>query len=155
MKTHNQTTFAKTIHKGGTSSYNPPERFEEMESLAEEDEVNSCGGRRDDGSTDGSATLSPPVNTASSDGMVARSSRKTDMYSFAIMAWEVLSLKKPFEKITSDIQMHAALRRNQRPPVADLPWEVPPAVVDMIQTCWSTDRKQRRTSVECYSIVNH
>jgi serine/threonine protein kinase len=85
----------------------------------------------------------------------AKASRKTDMYAFAVLTWEVLSQKKPFSDIRSEPELGVAVHRNIRPPVNDLPTETPPGIIRMIDACWSTDRSERKSASECYSIVFH
>ena len=148
-----QTSLAKTIRKGGTAIYNAPERFEDSESDSEDDATSSPAVQNKSGSGSGSKKSS----SVNQQGMVAKSSRKTDIYSFAMLAWEILCVsdKLPFGDVKSDFKLRKKVRKGERPLLADLPIETPPSVMEMIDSCWSQDRSRRKTAVECYSILNH
>jgi len=52
---------------------------------------------------------------------VARASRRTDIYAFAIMAWEILANKRPFENIKTERALEKAVLNGDRPPMDVLP----------------------------------
>jgi serine/threonine protein kinase len=86
---------------------------------------------------------------------VANPSRKTDMYAFGILAWEVLSGERPFLNITSQPTLCSKVHQGVRPPISSLPKETPPIIISMIESCWDKDRSNRKLAVECSSILNH
>lgn len=92
------------------------------------------------------------------DGTVARSSRSTDMYAFALIMWEVLARKKPFSHINNfnETMLVKTVHKGKRPPMADIiEINTPPMVVDLIERCWSSNRADRQTATECFSILDH
>jgi serine/threonine protein kinase len=109
-----------------------------------------------------------------SSAQLVRASRSTDMYAFAILAWELLTGQLPFHDCHNDSQLKHALGKNVRPDLAAISTlvstrpssaSVPPAfrsmVEDLISKCWDSDRLQRKSSLEClillqsiYQIIN-
>lgn len=87
------------------------------------------------------------------DGKLARASRRTDMYAFAILSWEVLTSSKPFSEISNSTLLASKVHQGFRPSLDALPKEVPAKIVQMIQACWDADRDKRKTAIECYSIL--
>jgi serine/threonine protein kinase len=86
---------------------------------------------------------------------VAKVSRKTDIYAFSILAWEILSQNKPFVDLKSISELSFTIHRGNRPPLDLLPIETPTNISSMITDCWSKERKSRMTAVECYSLLSH
>jgi serine/threonine protein kinase len=86
---------------------------------------------------------------------VAKSSRLSDVYAFAIMSWEVLCQERPFAHITSEAILCSVVHQGERPPLEYLPKETPPALKAMIAACWDGDRAKRRKAIECYSLLNY
>ena len=85
----------------------------------------------------------------------AKVSRKTDMYAFAIMCWEIYSSTKPFERCRSQYELTLKVLNNERPPLDSIPPEVPRFIVEMIEKCWSANRSERLTSLECLTRLEH
>ncbi|CAN8277643.1 unnamed protein product [Cochlearia groenlandica] len=63
---------------------------------------------------------------------------KVDVYSFAIVFWELLTNKTPF-KGKNNIFVAYAASKNQRPSLENLPEEA----VSILQSCWAEDPKSR------------
>jgi serine/threonine protein kinase len=78
-------------------------------------------------------------------------SRSTDMYAFAIYAWEILSRTSPFER---DANFPQCVLDGQRPSLSLLPSDTPEVVLEMILDCWDVDRSKRKSAIECLSIVS-
>ena len=67
----------------------------------------------------------------------------SDVYSFGIVAWEVLSRELPWAnvKYVNDIHIRVALN-DVRP---DIPADAPADLADMVKACWASDNKARPT----------
>ncbi|KAK1588408.1 hypothetical protein Q3G72_023015 [Acer saccharum] len=63
---------------------------------------------------------------------------KVDVYSFAIVMWELMTNKVPF-KGRDNISVAYAASKNQRPSLENLPEEV----VTLLRSCWDEDPKVR------------
>jgi hypothetical protein len=58
------------------------------------------------------------------------------MYAFAILTWEVLAQKKPFDGISSDQELGASLINGIRPPITVLSSDVQFELREMIIDGW-------------------
>eukprot|EP00243_Klebsormidium_subtile_P005559 TRINITY_DN2239_c0_g1_i1.p2 TRINITY_DN2239_c0_g1~~TRINITY_DN2239_c0_g1_i1.p2 ORF type:complete len:183 (-),score=60.74 TRINITY_DN2239_c0_g1_i1:396-920(-) len=58
--------------------------------------------------------------------------RKVDVYSFSIVAWEILTMKLPFEGFSFVQLAHAVVANNARPPLAS----IPKPLADILERCW-------------------
>jgi serine/threonine-protein kinase len=88
------------------------------------------------------------------DGKVAKPSRKTDMYAFGLVSWELLCECEVFPTIhDSEVRLCAAVHSNTRPDIALLPRETPDEVKNMIVACWDADRRKRKTARECIDLL--
>ena len=84
---------------------------------------------------------------------VAKASRKTDMYAFALIAWEVLSQQKPFVDVQKEMLLVAKIYSGTRPPIEAIPAECPAVIVQMIKNTWDLDRLKRNSAIECFNIL--
>jgi hypothetical protein len=75
-------------------------------------------------------------NPRAKDRRIYKASRKTDMYAFAILAWEFLSQKQLFPGISSETQLHSSVHAGLRPDLLLLPADTPEEVRDLIRRCW-------------------
>ena len=89
------------------------------------------------------------------DDQVYQPSRKTDVYAFAILAWEVLTEQKPFSNIYKESLLGAKIHQGYRPSLADLPADTPKRLSRLIEKCWDGKRSKRYTAVECYSVLQY
>ncbi|CAM9643360.1 unnamed protein product [Choristocarpus tenellus] len=74
-----------------------------------------------------------------------KSSRASDVYSFAIVYWEVLTLEVPWRGKRGHAIMHSVCIKNERP---QLPPDTPAKIKKIITKCWSKERKKRPTFEE-------
>lgn len=74
------------------------------------------------------------------------SSYASDVYSFGIVAWEVLSMEVPWadEALPFDI-FRRVVFRGERPTV---PVDAPADLADIVRQCWAGPPKKRPTSHE-------
>jgi serine/threonine protein kinase len=80
---------------------------------------------------------------------VASISRRTDVYAFCMMTWEVFTQIKPFSGVKSDLELGIALHQDVRPPLDLLPSDTPPGLIGMIVYGWDGDRSKRPTAAQC------
>ena len=66
---------------------------------------------------------------------------KVDVYSFAIMMWELLTLQQPFTGMTQDQIVMAVIEHQARPAIP--PQFGPPQLVQLIKSCWAEDPSER------------
>ena len=86
---------------------------------------------------------------------IAKPSRKTDMYAFAILCWEVLTEQKPFKNVKNETALSSLVHQGQRPQLSLIPDDCPRKIVKMIEACWDSDRSKRKSAVECLSILQY
>jgi len=94
----------------------------------------------------------PEMLAADEDG-VAAASRATDMYAFALIAYEVLTSQRPFQNVTSQAQLiKAVVKKNERPPLAGVK-DVHRDVLVMIEACWDANRLKRMPAWRCMEVL--
>jgi serine/threonine protein kinase len=94
-----------------------------------------------------------PFNESGLIDRVARPSRKTDMYAFGLLAWEILCEEIPFKAVLSETALCSKVHQGARPDLNLLPTEIPPQIRDMISACWDRDRTVRKSAEECLNIL--
>ena len=106
----------------------------------------------------------PELVLEDDNGDVAKPSRLTDIYALSMLIWEILSRKVPFGALKNIGSLMMKLAKGERPPLdvsvnasatGTLPQDTPPAIVDMIERCWSTDRTKRMFAVEVRCSLVH
>jgi serine/threonine protein kinase len=87
---------------------------------------------------------------------VAKASRKTDMYAFAVLAWEIFAQEKPYAYVgNDDVRLCIEVHSNVRPPVDDIRKQgIPPQVIGLIESCWDSDRAKRPTAAQCLANLS-
>ena len=91
--------------------------------------------------------------TRNPEGKVAKADRKTDMYAFAFLAFEILTGLKPFEGVPEDLIISKIIK-GDRPDVSLIKAEYPKSLKRLIERCWSPDRNERPTALECYTCID-
>jgi serine/threonine protein kinase len=84
-------------------------------------------------------------------------SRRSDVYSFAILMWEVLTLQTPFQAfnianyflLAQAVADESNRRYPLRPSLDALPGDAPEGIARLIAECWSPERKHRPLAGEC------
>jgi len=74
----------------------------------------------------------------------------SDVYSFGIMLWEMLSKFKPFAGYSKNMISTLVVSQGGRPPVDKL-WGA--SVNAFLSSCWNSDLNKRPTSSEAFSIL--
>lgn len=75
---------------------------------------------------------------------------KTDVYSWSVLFWEMLSLEVPYRSLVRDRFFTVVCRQGRRHKV-DSSW--PRAICDLIQQCWADQISMRPTMDEVCSIL--
>lgn len=70
----------------------------------------------------------------------AKYDERIDVFSFAIILWELLTSRLPYADMPSLAAAAGVVERGLRPPV---PADAPPAVADLMQRCWAADAAMR------------
>jgi serine/threonine protein kinase len=93
---------------------------------------------------------------ASASSSVSKASRRTDIYAFAVLAWELLADEKPFTEAGNiESKLLTMVHSNQRPDLDILRRKgVPPAITDTISKCWSGDRDERLTAIQSSAVFS-
>lgn len=70
---------------------------------------------------------------------------KADVYSFGLILWEMLSLKRPFEGLNRKEFVQSVIKGGRRPPLQQ-DWSVP--LRELLTRCWDEDMDHRPGFVE-------
>ncbi|XP_073704910.1 receptor-interacting serine/threonine-protein kinase 1 [Garra rufa] len=79
-----------------------------------------------------------------------RSTEKSDVYSFAIVVWVILTGREPYENARSEDQICHCVCQGERPDEALIPRETPQDFIELMRTCWKEDPHQRPTFKDSY-----
>ena len=70
---------------------------------------------------------------------------KVDVYAYAIVLWELITCKVPYNNMEPAQIIAQVIMKNARPTI---PANTPPALVELISKCWETDPTNRPTFTE-------
>lgn len=76
---------------------------------------------------------------------------KADVYSFAIVLWQLASDKIPFENMKKNDFMTLVVQENERPRI-DKSWNT--QFSDLLRACWDRDQNKRPTSTEVLRVLS-
>ncbi|RXN29283.1 receptor-interacting serine threonine- kinase 1 [Labeo rohita] len=79
-----------------------------------------------------------------------RSTEKSDVYSFAIVVWVILTGREPYENARSEDQICHCVCQGERPDEALIPRDTPQEIIELMRTCWNEDPQQRPTFKDSY-----
>ncbi|XP_075861289.1 receptor-interacting serine/threonine-protein kinase 2 isoform X2 [Microcebus murinus] len=93
----------------------------------------------------GTIIYMPPENYEP--GQKSRASVKHDIYSYAIIMWEVLSRKQPFEEVINPLQIMYSVSQGHRPDTSEesLPYDIPhrALMISLIESGWAQNPDER------------
>ncbi|XP_017512986.1 receptor-interacting serine/threonine-protein kinase 2 isoform X2 [Manis javanica] len=99
----------------------------------------------------GTIIYMPPENYEP--GQKSRASIKHDIYSYAVITWEVLSRKQPFEEVTNPLQIMYSVSQGHRPDTSEesLPWDIPnrALMISLIESGWAQNPDERPSFLKC------
>jgi serine/threonine protein kinase len=85
----------------------------------------------------------PPMEWSAPECAETGHSKETDIYSFGMILWEIVTNKKPFSNFqgqSRDIEIYKHVLSGKREAI---PSTVPKFYVELIQACWKTNPKER------------
>ena len=84
-------------------------------------------------------------------------SREIDVYSFGILFWEILTGKIPFQELKENPntchKIEEMIIDGYRPSLDDLPNDIPPCIIEMIEHCWNSKPSARPSLGKIISIL--
>ncbi|XP_055509593.1 receptor-interacting serine/threonine-protein kinase 1 [Leucoraja erinacea] len=83
------------------------------------------------------------------ESLKTKATEKSDVYSFSIVVWVILSNTEPYENAVSNIQVMHLVQNGDRPDLELIPNEVPELLVSLMQQCWEKQPVDRPTFTEC------
>ncbi|CAB5182627.1 unnamed protein product [Rhizophagus irregularis] len=69
----------------------------------------------------------------------------SDIYSFAMILWEVGTGEKPYADLADDEALADQIKRGRRP---NIPKEMPECYATLIRNCWNSDPQKRPTALD-------
>ncbi len=73
-----------------------------------------------------------------------------DMYSFAIMLWEMLKLEKPYAKYSKKMHTDLDVSRGERPKLEESWSQI---LQEFLNSCWNQDLERRPTAEKASAIL--
>ena len=79
---------------------------------------------------------------------------KADIYSYAIVMYEVITRETPYKGKNIDEIRTQILLKNLRPDLSIIPPSCPPALKSLMTLCWDQDSKKRPSFSSILGILN-
>ncbi|KAK2822468.1 hypothetical protein Q5P01_022533 [Channa striata] len=80
------------------------------------------------------------------------STEKSDVYSFAIVVWVILTAEEPYANARSEDQLSQCVRKGDRPEENLIPGDTPAEILHLMKRCWDHNPDQRPTFKEGYNF---
>ncbi|TSR16003.1 Receptor-interacting serine/threonine-protein kinase 1 [Bagarius yarrelli] len=113
----------------------------------EESRRQSRGGRKSCAMAAGTLCYMAPEHLES---INTRSTEKSDVYSFAIVVWVILTNQEPYENAISQDQICQCVRKGDRPDESLIPDDLPDEIISLMKRCWEHDPQKRPCFKESY-----
>jgi serine/threonine protein kinase len=75
----------------------------------------------------------------------------SDIYSFSMIMWEVLSGVPPFDDRTHDLQLSLSICEGERPEIIT---NSPECYINLMKKCWDPDPLKRPSALEALDIID-
>ncbi|KAI5274464.1 Receptor-Interacting Serine/Threonine-Protein Kinase 1 [Manis pentadactyla] len=75
----------------------------------------------------------------------AKPSKKSDVYSFAIVLWAIFANKEPYENAICEHQLMICIKSGNRPDVDDITEYCPREIISIMKQCWEANPELRPT----------
>ncbi|XP_061835541.1 receptor-interacting serine/threonine-protein kinase 1 [Nerophis lumbriciformis] len=82
------------------------------------------------------------------------STEKSDVYSFAIVVWVIVTVKEPYANARNEDHISQCVRKGDRPAMDLIPADTPAEILQLMERCWNHNPKQRPTFLEGYYLFN-
>ncbi|XP_022062805.1 receptor-interacting serine/threonine-protein kinase 1 [Acanthochromis polyacanthus] len=79
------------------------------------------------------------------------STEKSDVYSFAIVVWVILTREEPYANARNEDQISQCVRKGDRPAEDLIPEDTPAEMIELMKRCWHHSPEQRPTFEEAYN----
>ena len=76
---------------------------------------------------------------------------KSELYSYAIVVWEMVALRRPFESITPETFEQRVCLDQERPKLNTKKWN--PALCALLARCWAADFQSRPEFKEVLDVM--
>ncbi|XP_067462094.1 receptor-interacting serine/threonine-protein kinase 1 isoform X3 [Thunnus thynnus] len=80
------------------------------------------------------------------------STEKSDVYSFAIVVWVILTGEEPYPNARSEDHISQCVRNGERPAENLIPENTPTEITDLMKRCWDGSPQKRPTFKEGYDL---
>lgn len=84
----------------------------------------------------------------------APSTEKSDVYSFAIVVWVILTGQEPYANARNEDHISQCVRNGNRPAEHLIPAETPAEIIHLMRRCWDPNPQQRPTFKEAYDFFH-
>ncbi|XP_059801620.1 receptor-interacting serine/threonine-protein kinase 1 isoform X1 [Hypanus sabinus] len=78
-----------------------------------------------------------------------KATEKSDVYSFSIVVWVILTNKEPYENALNDAQVMHLVLKGDRPDQNLIPEGSPKEMISLMENCWANKPEERPTFTEC------
>jgi serine/threonine protein kinase/tetratricopeptide (TPR) repeat protein len=83
-------------------------------------------------------------------GIRPKYSQKSDIYAYAVVLWEIVTCKIPYEDVTSELEIREAVRAGER---EEIPSDCSADIAKLIQWCWKQKPENRPTANEVVAYL--
>ncbi|XP_028282617.1 receptor-interacting serine/threonine-protein kinase 1 isoform X2 [Parambassis ranga] len=115
-------------------------RLSKQESRRKSNKAQSGGARGD-----GTLSYMAPEHLES---IHTPSTEKSDVYSFAIVVWVVVTRAEPYANARSEEQISQCVRNGERPAENLIPYDTPSEIIQLMKRCWDHNPQKRPTFKE-------